>query len=207
MKNKEIKDLTRRCFLKAGIIGVGAVTAGGSLVFPRIRPSRAAVPGSIPKATMAVIHDPALCAGCKRCETACSTMREGAAQPSRSRVYIDRRYQENLWTDGQFIGETCRQCEDAPCLHACPLGAIKVDKKTKARYVDLKVCEGLGNCERACPFDMVNYFEDERKARKCDLCGGDPACVKQCPTTALRYVTWDPRYDDLGYGNHGSLVR
>jgi len=198
MENKKNKDLTRRSFLKTSVVGIGAITVGGSVVLPKIRPSMAAGLKNIPRATMAVIHDPALCASCRRCETACSTVREGAAQPSSSRIFIDRRYQENLWTDGQFIGETCRQCEDAPCLHACPVDAIKVDEKTKARYVDLDVCEGLGNCERACPFDMVNYFEDERKVRKCDLCGGDPACVKECPTTALRYVKWDPRYDDLG---------
>jgi Fe-S-cluster-containing hydrogenase component 2 len=198
MDKKEGKEITRRCFLRQGVVGIGAVTVGGSIVFPQNWPSRAFGFPDIPNATMVVMHNPALCLGCRRCEVACSTMREGAAQPSRSRIFIDRRYQETLWTDGQFVGETCRQCEDAPCLHACPAGAIKVDEKTKARYVDLKACGGLGNCQRACPFGMVNFFEDDRKARKCDLCGGDPACVKQCPTTALRYVKWDPRYDDLG---------
>jgi len=191
------KDITRRDFLKTGVIGVGAITMGGSVVFPVCWPGKAVAQTAIPNATMVVVHNPALCAACRRCEAACSTMREGAAQPSRSRIFIDRRYQEALWADGQFIGQTCRQCEDAPCLRACPVGAIKVDEKTKARYVDLKKCEGLGNCERACPFQVINYFEDERKARKCDLCDGEPACVKQCPTTALRYVKWDPRHDDL----------
>lgn len=197
MGNKVRKEITRRRFLRQSIIGVGVVTVGGTIVYPKAWLPKAIALPSIPKATMVVIYDPALCAACRRCEVACSTMREGASQPSRSRIFIDRRYQEALWTDGQFIGETCRQCEDAPCLQACPLGAIKVDEKTKARYVDLKVCQGLGNCERACPFKMVNYFEDERKVRICDLCGGEPACVKQCPTTALRYVKWVPRYDDL----------
>lgn len=198
MDQKERKEITRRCFLQQSVIGIGVVTAGGSVLFPPSWSSDVFAAPGIPNATMVVIHNPALCAGCRRCEVACSTLREGVSQPSRSRIFIDRRYQENLWTDGQFAGETCRQCEDAPCLQACPAGAIKVDEKTKARYVDLQACGGLGNCERACPFKMVNFFEDERKARKCDLCGGNPACVKQCPTTALRYVKWDPRYDDLG---------
>ena len=199
MDSEGRKDVTRRCFLKTAIVGVGAITAGGSVALFKIRPSRAATLKSIPKATMVVFHDPALCAGCRRCEAACSTVREGASQPSRSRIFIDRQYQEALWADGQFIGETCRQCEDPSCLQACPVDAIKIDEKTKARYVDLDICEGLGNCERACPFDMVNYFEDERKVRICDTCGGDPACVKQCPTGALQFVKWDPRYDDLSF--------
>jgi len=189
--------MNRRCFLRQSMIGIGVVAVGGSVVFPYNGPSGAFGYPAIPNATMVVMHNSALCIGCRRCEVACSTMREGASQPSRARVFIDRRYQESIWTDGQFTGETCRQCEEAPCLRACPAEAIKVDEKTKARYVDLKVCNGLGNCQRACPFNMVNYFEDERKARKCDLCGGAPECVKQCPATALRYVKWDPRYDDL----------
>ena len=35
------------------------------------------------------------------------------------------------------------------------------------------------------------YNPDTHKAFKCDLCGGDPACVKSCPTGALEYVDMD----------------
>ncbi len=196
MEKGKNHEVSRRHFLKAGALGLGAMTVGRSIFLPKGWEVLAAT--TIPNATMLVIHNPALCAGCRRCEIACSTMKEGASQPTRARIFVDRQLHQTLWTDGQFVGETCRQCEDAPCLNACPAGAIKVDEKTKARYVDPKLCGGLGNCERACPFGMVNFVEEDRKARKCDLCGGDPACVKQCPTTALRYVKWDPRYDDLG---------
>ena len=188
-------QVSRRHFLKAGAVGLGAMTVGGAIFLPKGWEVLAAT--KIPNATMLVIHNAELCSACRRCEVVCSTIREGASQPAKARIFIDRRYHEALWTDGQFFGETCRQCEDAPCLNACPAGAIKVDEKTKARYVDPKLCSGLGNCARACPFGMVNFIEEDRKARKCDLCGGDPACVKQCPTTALRYVKWNPQYDDL----------
>ena len=196
MEKSKNHEVSRRHFLKVGALGLGAMTVGRSILLPKGWEVLAAT--TIPNATMLVIHNPALCSACRRCEVACSTMREGASQPAHARIFIDRRYHQTLWTDGQFFGETCRQCEDAPCLNACPAGAIKVDEKTKARYVDPKLCGGLGDCERACPFGMVNFFKEDRKARKCDLCGGDPACVKQCPTTALRYVKWEPRYDDLG---------
>jgi Fe-S-cluster-containing hydrogenase component 2 len=29
------------------------------------------------------------------------------------------------------------------------------------------------------------------KVQKCDLCGGDPACVTACPTGAITYVDAD----------------
>jgi Fe-S-cluster-containing dehydrogenase component len=32
------------------------------------------------------------------------------------------------------------------------------------------------------------YNPDTHKAFKCDLCGGDPACVKVCPTDAIEYT-------------------
>jgi Fe-S-cluster-containing hydrogenase component 2 len=37
---------------------------------------------------------------------------------------------------------------------------------------------------------MISLDEERRKATKCDLCGGDPQCVKACPSAALRYVPW-----------------
>ena len=32
------------------------------------------------------------------------------------------------------------------------------------------------------------YDPEKKKAMKCDLCGGDPACATACPTAAITYV-------------------
>jgi Fe-S-cluster-containing hydrogenase component 2 len=32
---------------------------------------------------------------------------------------------------------------------------------------------------------------DTQKAVKCDLCGGDPACARSCPTNAIEYSEVD----------------
>ena len=32
---------------------------------------------------------------------------------------------------------------------------------------------------------MLFWDQDKEKAVKCDLCRGDPQCVKECPTGAL----------------------
>ena len=62
------RKMTRRCFLKQGIVGVGAVTVGGAVAFPQLWPSRVFALPDLPRATMAVMQNPALCAGCRRCE-------------------------------------------------------------------------------------------------------------------------------------------
>jgi Fe-S-cluster-containing hydrogenase component 2 len=41
------------------------------------------------------------------------------------------------------------------------------------------------------------YDTSTRKAFKCNLCGGDPACAHACPTAAIEYVQ-APTSDWLG---------
>ncbi len=50
--------------------------------------------------------------------------------------------------------------------------------------VDEEKCTACGTCERSCPFEVIRIRE---VAKKCDLCGGDPVCVKFCPYGAIRY--------------------
>ena len=38
-----------------------------------------------------------------------------------------------------------------------------------------------------CPFGNITYDEQEAKIIKCDLCGGDPACAKFCPSGAVAF--------------------
>jgi len=35
---------------------------------------------------------------------------------------------------------------------------------------------------------VITIDPDSKKALKCDLCGGEPACVPACPVNALEYV-------------------
>ncbi|MCS7131978.1 MAG: hypothetical protein NZ934_04555, partial [Hadesarchaea archaeon] len=40
----------------------------------------------------------------------------------------------------------------------------------------------------ACPFGAIALHPSKGVAIKCDLCGGDPACVKQCMPGALKLI-------------------
>ena len=130
--------------------------------------------------------DPGKCTGCLQCEMACSYENYGVFNPARSRIKVF-----DFHETGRKVPDTCPQCDEAWCLHACPVEAIKVDAATCAKVVLEAVCVGCKVCTIACPFGTINYVQETGKVQKCDLCGGDPECVKACPTGAITYVDAD----------------
>jgi anaerobic carbon-monoxide dehydrogenase iron sulfur subunit len=126
------------------------------------------------------------CTGCLQCEMACSYENYGIFNPAKSRIKIF-----DFHDTGKKVPYTCTQCDEAWCLHACPVEAIKVDAATGAKVVLDDVCVGCKVCTIACPFGTINYVQDTGKVQKCDLCGGDPACAAACPTGAITYIDAD----------------
>jgi len=74
----------------------------------------------------------------------------------------------------------CAQCEDYPCVQSCPVTALSVCKETGAVLVNNEVCIGCGRCIDACPGRIPHMHPKEKRILICDLCGGDPQCVKVC---------------------------
>ena len=72
------------------------------------------------------------------------------------------------------------ECDDYPCKESCPVEAISIDQKTTAVIVDKDKCIGCGACTKACSGSVPYLHPRDRKANICDLCGGDPECVKVC---------------------------
>lgn len=81
---------------------------------------------------------------------------------------------------GVDVPHTCAQCRDYPCVKACGYGALKPDERTGAVLVDAEKCVSCGGCVKACPGKVMRLHPATRKAMVCDLCGGDPECVKVC---------------------------
>ncbi|RLF44514.1 MAG: hypothetical protein DRN09_03115 [Thermoplasmata archaeon] len=117
------------------------------------------------------------CSGCRECEFVCSTYHFNVSNSNRSGIRIEKK---GLTDD---IPHVCTHGKDCnfECIDACKFDAMK--KKDGIVYVDYDKCVGCGACERACPINAVWIFE--KKAYKCDLCQGEPRCVKVCSQGAL----------------------
>ena len=125
------------------------------------------------------------CAGCRTCEAVCSLSHDSVVSPGLARIWIV----DHILQGRRVEGHTCRQCQGAECLHACPLNAITVDEATGAKIIDPRICTGCKLCMKACPQypnTPIRYDDRKKICLKCDLCSGDPLCVKFCPEAALK---------------------
>ncbi|MBE6472615.1 MAG: 4Fe-4S dicluster domain-containing protein [Coriobacteriaceae bacterium] len=147
-----------------------------------------------------VVADPRLCIGCRTCMAACIEKHDVAGDAAVARLNLA----ETIKVSAPIV---CHHCVDAPCVNACPQGALFYDGDRVA--VNMDRCIGCRSCVMACPYgacDVVSRLEsvvlgdlvlaDKAVAKviKCDLCAdvaGGPRCVKACPTNGLRVVDQD----------------
>ena len=123
------------------------------------------------------------CTGCRLCELVCSVKHEGVSNPARSRIKIVK------WEwEGINVPMVCRQCEEAPCLAVCPTNSRFWDEELGSTAIDYDRCIGCKTCLVVCPFGATGFDPISKKVITCDLCNGDPVCVRFCTTEALRYV-------------------
>ena len=73
-------------------------------------------------------------------------------------------------------------------MKACAPDAITRDPSSSAVIIDYGRCIQCGACVGACPFGAIS-LDLEGKPVKCDLCGGNPKCVKDCYPRALLWMT------------------
>ena len=114
------------------------------------------------------------CTGCGLCEIACSLKHEGSLWPEASRIRVFE------FVPGITIPAVCQQCPDYPCVKACPTKALSVDEKTGAVIVNDDKGILCGLCVDACPGKIPRLNRVKATVMICDLCGGNPECVKIC---------------------------
>ncbi len=132
-----------------------------------------------------VMRDYQKCSGCRRCEIACSLYHEKKIWPEASRIRIF------MLAPGLEVPHLCAQCHDYPCVESCPTKpkALSVDEKTGAVLVDSKLCISCRKCIEACPGRVPFLHPATRKSTICDLCNGDPQCVKACRETGFNCLS------------------
>ena len=123
------------------------------------------------------------CTGCRTCEMACSLIHEQECSTAQSRIRIFR--DEEF---GNNVIALCHHCQDAECIESCPSGALERNPETGAVVVANELCVGCEVCIEACPVGALSLSRGKGAVLKCDLCGGDPECVKWCNRGA---ITWE----------------
>jgi anaerobic dimethyl sulfoxide reductase subunit B (iron-sulfur subunit) len=135
------------------------------------------------------------CTGCYACAVAC--MDQNDLEPGGDGATAWRRVftvETGHFPEAslRYVSLACMHCEDAPCVLTCPTGALQRTTDAQAVRVDPALCIGCHGCAIACPYGVPRFGADGRM-QKCDLCvdrlraGLEPACVRVCPTRALRH--------------------
>jgi formate dehydrogenase iron-sulfur subunit len=152
-----------------------------------------------------------LCIGCKACEVACKEWNDLEVEETHN--FGGYQSHEDLtastWDLMRFneveLGgnelawfirkDSCLHCEDPGCLLACPAPGAVVQYENGIVDFDQEKCIGCQYCVSGCPFDIPRFDSKTQKVYKCTMCvdrisnGMEPACVKACPTSAIRFGT------------------
>ncbi|HEX9031921.1 MAG TPA: 4Fe-4S dicluster domain-containing protein, partial [Streptosporangiaceae bacterium] len=133
--------------------------------------------------------DQSRCIGCHACTTACKSENEVPVGVTRTYVKsVDVGLFPNVRRAFQVT--RCNQCEDAPCVAACPTQAMYRRPDGIVDF-DKSACIGCKACMAACPYDAIFINPQDNSAEKCNMCahrldsGLEPACVTVCPTEAI----------------------
>ena len=114
------------------------------------------------------LKDPERCSGCGLCVVACRRIH------GRERIKI---------SDQSPV--VCVQCEDAPCMNSCRVGAIS--RVNGVTIINRDLCVGCKLCMEACEYGAVHM--DCLTAVKCTVCIESdnimPACIESCPDGIL----------------------
>src|SRR5208337_5554288 len=189
-----VSPIERREFLRVGLIITG-VFAGGTVLsvlsnFNKVFASPEEAAEKYPyKPHYAMVLRQDRCIDCERCLEACRITNDVPSYGYRTRIF-EKDVPDAIGRTREFIPVLCNQCNNPPCVRACPTKATIKDEKTGIVLMISRKCIGCKTCMLACPYN-ARYFNEERGAiDKCNFCydtrisKGEKltACAAACPT-------------------------
>ncbi len=117
-----------------------------------------------------VVTNPKQCTGCHICELICSFTKFKVFNPRMSMIRIDYDY-KTYELKGVIV---CTQC--GMCISVCPSNALA--NVNGIVVLDHSKCTGCLTCASVCPYNAIVVING--RPYKCDLCGGNPQCVRYC---------------------------
>ena len=151
-----------------------------------------------------MVIDLAICNGCHNCQVSCKDEHVAndwspiaRPQPDTGQFWnkvinLERGTVPKVQVT--YHHSICQHCENAPCMEACPAGAI-YRREDGIVIIDPGACRGNQLCIEACPYENVIYFNDDLNiAQKCTFCAHlldkgwtDTRCSDACPTGAFTF--------------------
>lgn len=138
---------------------------------------------------------PEQCSGCKLCELVCAIKHFEKNNPKKSAIRVMVTYPHPV----ARMPVVCSQCKIAACAQVCPVNALS--RKDGVVQLDSNECISCYKCVEACPFGAMYAHEECDYPIKCDLCGGEPECVRICPKGALKMIPEDILGETKRLGN------
>ncbi|MCZ7664419.1 MAG: 2Fe-2S iron-sulfur cluster-binding protein [Thermoleophilia bacterium] len=133
--------------------------------------------------------DQTVCLTCspKPCVRACWVNQIGNLEDRRGRRVPPWSAPIRIERGRAVLSGVCGTCTDAPCRDKCPVGAFRLTAGGVGYGINPRRCIGCGLCVAACRSENIWLNLERGHAVKCDLCAGQPACVKACPYGAISY--------------------
>jgi molybdopterin-containing oxidoreductase family iron-sulfur binding subunit len=149
-KNQALSEnkVTRRNFLKAGGVGVAALST-----------AQTATAGLSKGKRLAMVIDLQRCTGCGGCMISCKSennVQSGTAWAGRITKTLGKFPNVRL----EFIPTLCNHCENAPCVKGCPTKAMHKGYGNITMHAP-QLCIGCGTCITMCPYDVISRHHEE----------------------------------------------
>ena len=166
-------------------------------ITPKEEPRENLLPEMAQRSRQIITVDIKKCYTCLTCVVECAYARLGLPKYIPLSQELSATHVSVEATCDLIVPLRCMQCNDAPCITACPTGAIYKGSAGGPVLIEKNLCSGCKSCMLACPIGAISLGPEGKAAQKCDMCiarlkkGQLPVCVTSCPAGAMQLKTLD----------------